>query len=798
MAEDRQRWQICFDKFAADDERRREALLALGNGVLSMRASAPEAAAVDSDSAVHYAGFYRDGWYDDAPREVNGQKVRIAALVNLPNPFGLSVSLDGKQWLDSGNTPRLTYRQCLRMDRGRLQRQVDFTLGEKSCRLHETRFLSMATPRLAVLRWALDLPPGVDCVYLRAVLDGSIENRLVKTNHAYEGARLFELNATGKQNGQAALSACLAGSRHRVAIAVETRCGGAELQWSTRWDNKRLTQEAECPVAGARKLVIEKRVLVSVDGELPDDPASAHEHVLRLLPHEAFARLCIRHDRAWRRLWAAMPLRLSDPDHERTLHLHAFHLLQTISPHSRKQDLGFPARGWHEGYYGQVFWDELFAYPFLSSHFPALARQLLRYRHRRLDEARERARVAGWRGAMFPWRSADSGAEETPPFQCNPLSGRWMPDHTQLQRHIGAAIAYDAWQLYLTTGDEALLAGEGGDLILEIARFWASIARWDDVRGRFVIRGVIGPDEYHNLSPNGQRPGLDDNAYTNLMAAWTLHLGLEVLDVLPHHRAQALCKRLGITPSERVHWREISRKMYLPIRSDGVLAQFDDVDPLKPAPAEWRHDDRPRLDWLLAARGDRTDRYRLSKQPDVLMLPYLFSPVAIQALGDRVGYTLDETALRQTIDHHLSTITHESSLSTVVCAGALAHFDTAASWHYFQQSMGVDLMAPADGGTLEGVHLGAMAGSLDVLQRHYLGISPARDALHVFPRPPAALGDVELAVLFRRARLHFKLNGSALLIRSETANAKQAFIRHTAGTTLLQPGDTLRIRCDRP
>nr|WP_298142091.1 glycosyl hydrolase family 65 protein [uncultured Pseudomonas sp.] len=790
--------QIGFSHYDPADERRREALLALGNGRLCWRASAPEAAAPQAERDLHYAGLYRAGWYDEAPRQVNGETVAVAALVRLPDPFGLSISVDGgEHWFYPHPATLLGYRQCLDLESGLLLRDIRFTLGGHDLHLREERFLSMANPHLAVLRWELQVPPAIVSLRVRSVLDGEVENCLVQRNRAYEGRRLQRLAIEHNGHGCATLSASLSDPARYMAMAVVTHIDGSQGDWTTCLDGARLQQEVDCRPDASGRLKIEKRVLIKHERELPADSTAARQQIAQQLPDSSFASLLDQHQRAWRRLWVCLPLRVSSPAVERALHLHAFHLLQSLAQNSRGQDLGFPPRGWQEGYYGQVFWDEIFAVALLATHLPALARELLGYRYRRLDVARERARRAGLRGAMFPWRSARSGEEETPPFQCNPLSGCWIPDHTHLQRHIGATVAFDAWQLYLATGEEALLAGQVGELIVEVARFWASIASYDEARARHVICGVIGPDEYHNVYPHAARPGLDNNAYTNLMAAWTLRQALEVLEVLPPVRAEALCARLGIEQAERQQWEHISRTLYLPISEDGLLSQFDGFERLQAAPAGWLRDQQPRLDWWLEARGDSCDRYQVSKQADVLMLLYLFPPAQLHSLLERLGYPLDEAALKRTLTYHLAHLSHESSLSRVVCAGALAQFDAAASWAYFQQSLQVDLDAPAHSGTIEGVHLGAMAGSLDVLQRHYLGLWPAHDGLHVQPRAPAALGDVDWQLHYRGARLRVHLTGETLRIAADVGNLNHCLIRHGGGRAWLRPGETLELPCPR-
>ena len=790
--------RIIFDHYDRADERRREALLALGNGVLSWRASAPEASGQPrADESDHYAGFYRAGWYDEAPREVNGDSVHMAALVNLPDPFGLSFALDEDYWFNLDSVELQRYRQMLNLDDGVLERQLEFRLADHRVRLLERRLISMATPNLAVLRWELQLPPGLE-VRLRSVLDGGVHNAGVRRNRAYEGRRLQHLAFDHDEAGAAALSARLHDHRRRLAMATQTRTPEHQLQWRATAGEQRLTQEAECRVPDSGRLIVEKRAVVLIDAERPAADSDARLEAWRQLPSDDYEHLEQASAGAWRTLWQGHALASDDPELQRTLHFHAFHLLQTVSPHSVGRDLGFPPRGWMEGYYGQVFWDELFAYPVLATHWPHLARSLLDYRYARLDKARERARRAGLRGAMFPWRSARTGEEETPPWQCNPMSGRWMADHTRLQRHIGSAVAYDAWQLYLATADEALLAGPVSELIIEVARFWASIAQFDASRQRYLICGVIGPDEYHNGYPGAAEPGLDNNTYTNLMAAWTLDRARQVLGLLGESDADALRHRLALESDEPEHWQAVAEGLYLPFVDERLLSQFEGFDQLEAPAQEWLHGDRPRLDWMLEARHDSCDRYQLTKQADVLMAYYLLPRQTLQRILKRLGCPHDDASTRRTLAYHLARITHESSLSKVVCAGALAVIDREASWSYFQEALDTDLGSPGNGGTQEGVHLGAMSGALDVLQRHYLGVRLELDGLHLFPSPPASLPPVSLSLLFRQARLHLRLANGALAVRADPGNVDAVPLHYAEGRCQLAPGDSLEIRCQAP
>jgi alpha,alpha-trehalase len=194
-----------------------------------------------------------------------------------------------------------------------------------------------------------------------------------------------------------------------------------------------------------------------------------------------FSALRESHSLAWAHLWRQCDFDIirigGEPsnDTHKIIHLHVFHLLQTASPHSVDMDVGVPPRGWHgEAYRGHVFWDELFIFPFLKLRLPDLTRALLLYRYRRLPEARWAAEQAGLKGAMFPWQSGSNGREETDTVLFNPRSGNFIPDNTHLQRHVNAAIFFNVWQYYGASGDTDFLHDHGAEMMLEIARFWAS------------------------------------------------------------------------------------------------------------------------------------------------------------------------------------------------------------------------------------------------------------------------------------------------------------------------------------
>lgn len=799
--------EIIVDDYEPAAERCRESLFGLGNGLVFARAVAAER---DLASTRHYAGLYRAGLYDGSPRRVNGQRVIMASLVNLPDPFGLSFRAGNGGWFTPESVQLLSYRQRLLMDQGLLRREllVRDSAGRRT-HIVEERFVSMAQPRLLGQRWRFEPQNWSGRVEFRSTLDGAVINGNIAQAQAYEGRRLRALRHARLSQEAVELSANVGSPPQRMVLSLRTQLHGPRSSRRVDWDGACVADFRGCEVEAGTSLTIDKlAVLHTGEDQAPASATGPHQ------PAAAGHRggLCVTdarlryddaldaHCGAWRALWQRMPLAAAAPELERALRFHCFHLLQTASPHTVGADVGLPARGWQEMYHGHVFWDDLLAFPFFATRFPEIARALVIYRHRRLDPAREAARRAGLLGAMFPWRSGRSGEEETPPFQLNPLSGRWMSDQTYQQRHVGSAIAYGLWQYWLVTGDVELMAGEGGELLLEIARFWASLAQWDGGRERYMIRGVMGPDEYHTAYPLAAQPGLDNNAYTNVMASWTLARAIELCALLPEPQSAALRRRLNLTDTELGTWDRISRRLFVPLHDNGaVISQFEGFDQLRPFPADRVAEARgqgTRLDWLLDAHGDSVNAYQVCKQPDVLMLMHLFAPADLARLLARLGHRYTEALAEQSRAYYLARLTHESSLSHVVCAGALAGSHPAQSWRYFREALDVDLGGGDRAG--DGLHIGAMAGTLDVLQRHYLGLSFDGDGLHLRPAPPPGLADVSLGLSYQGGRYTLALEGER--VRLSAASGNSAAVPVFGPDSLrreLQPGGSIEVAVRR-
>ena len=496
-------WEVIYDGFDPDHEGHREALCTLGNGYLATRGAAPEAEA----DGVHYPGTYVAGVYNRLASEVAGRRVEHESIVNLPNWLPLSFRPVGGTWLAPGAAEPLRHRQVLDVRRGLLARRrwVRDAAGRITT-VGERRLVSMASPHLAALEQTITPENWSGRLEVRAGIDGAVANTNVAEDRLLANRHL-RVVGRGERGPQTVwLEAETTWSHVRVATAARLQAAGGQGEAAVSVGDDAVAATLALDGVQGQPLTVEKVIAVytSRDHAVGDPLASA---LAAIEEAGGFQDLLAAHELAWRQLWERHRLDLDAGEDDQellVLRLHVFHLLQTLSPHVADLDAGVPARGLHgEAYRGHVFWDELFVFPFLNLRSPELTRALLRYRARRLPAARRQARSLGQPGARFPWQSASDGTEQTPTELHNPRSGRWMPDNSRRQHHVGLAVAYNVWQYYQASADLAFLREHGAELLVEIARFWAGLATHDPADDRYDIRGVMGPDEYHDGYPIG-------------------------------------------------------------------------------------------------------------------------------------------------------------------------------------------------------------------------------------------------------------------------------------------------------
>ena len=727
--------------------------------------------------------------------------VENESLVNAPNWLCFSVRPEGGQWLGDDGNEILSHYQQLDIYRGLLVRRTRWRDRDgRTSRLTQRRFVSMRDPHLAALETTVVPENWTGRLEVRSALDGTVTNSGVARYRALGSVHLSPLEE-GAESDLMWLQVQTTRSHIQIATAARTRLfhKGLRLKLEpvARRNDGYVGQHFVAIAGEGEELLIEKvaALFTSRDMAISEPLCEAREWAGAMAGD--FDALLGRHVEAWTDLWGRSSIRLgADHDVTKLTNLHTFHILQTVSENSIGLDVGIPARGLHgDAYRGHVFWDELFVFPFLTLRFPELARSLLLYRYRRLDQARRAATASGYAGAMFPWQSGSDGREETQTLHLNPVSGRWLEDPSHLQRHVNAAIVAAIWQYYQATRDTQFLRSYGAEMILEIARFWASVSSYNHSLDRYEIKGVMGPDEFHEHYPDRHEPGVDNNAYTNLMAVWCLCRAAEVLQTLPPFFAHEITDRLGINGPELDRWDQISRKMRVCFHED-VISQFQGYEHLDEL--DWDryrsiYGDIDRLDRILEAEGDSPDRYKIAKQADVVMLFYLLSAEELGGLLERLGYHYDKELVHRNFEYYEPRTAHGSSLSRVVHAWVAARRDREASWDFFVGGLHSDVAGIRGGTTAEGIHLGAMAGTIDLLQRCYTGLELREDVLFFNPVIPTELGSIEFDIRYRGYLLHLDFTTALAHVHVDTAEGAPITVDIKGVASTVLPGQTLAV-----
>jgi trehalose/maltose hydrolase-like predicted phosphorylase len=760
---------LTYDGFEPGSEGLREALTSTGNGYLCTRG----AAEWEEADGVHYPGTYVHGGYNRETTILSSVPVLNEDLVNMPNWLVLQLRIEGGEAVRLADVDLLGYRHELDIRYATVVRHIRFRdLSGREMTLHSRRFVSMGDSHHAGIDWTLVPENWSGRVEVVTAIDGRVSNGGVARYRQLEGRHLNPVSPRTFGPEVIALKAETRQSNLYISHAARTRVFAADrcLQVERRLYQVEdyIQQVLAFDVQQGMATRVEKMVAfyTSRDPAVSDTLVRAARSAAR---HADFAAAFERHTAAWDELWRVCDMRvLGDESVQRLLRLHIAHVLQVCSRHTADLDAGMPARGLNgEAYRGHVFWDEIYAFPFFNVRLPEVTRGLLMYRYRRMGEARAAAHEAGFRGAMFPWQSGSEGIEETQLVHLNPVSGLWEPDLSRNQRHVNAAIFYNIWHYFQTTHDQAFLRDYGAEMMLEITRFWASIAHFNPERERYEIHGVMGPDEFHDKYPDALQGGLRDNAYTNVLVAWLCGIAGQLLPLLPASRAEALRMRLGIGDDELAVWQDMSRRMFVPFLGDGIISQFEGYEDLEEL--DWdayraKYGNIQRLDRILRAEGKDPNRYKVTKQADTVMLFFLFRQDELREIFGRLGYDYRADTATRNVEYYDRRTSHGSTLSFVTHAGVLATIDPESSWDRFLVALHSDADDIQGGTTKEGIHMGVMSGTLDLMQRNYAGAHVYDDVLHFDPRLPSRLDSLSFSMQFRGTPIQVTLTGDHLTL----------------------------------
>ncbi|MBD2737852.1 beta-phosphoglucomutase [Nostoc paludosum FACHB-159] len=670
-------WILTETQFDPDQLHSKETVFTIGNGYLGTRGSFEEGYPhALSATFIH-------GVYDDVP-------VVYTELVNCPDWLPLVAIVNGERLrLDQGEI--LQYERKLNLRQGLLSRSLRWrSPSGKTIDFYFERFVSFADQHVLAQRCQLTPVDFDGVIEVQGSINGYTEN---------QGFNHWEGLDQGKTDEGIWLQRRTRNSQIELGMAAKMTISGAQasLQVSTAPGYPTLSMTF---LAQAQQTVtVEKLVTVFTSRDI-ETPVAAAREKLACLPD--YAKLLKASEQAWDEVWQQSDIVIEgDSTAAFAVRYNLFGLL--IASPRDDEKVSIPAKTLSGfGYRGHIFWDtEIFMLPFFLFTQPAIARNLLSYRWHTLPGARRKASHYRYKGAMFSWESAATGDEVTPRWSLpTDFYGEdvriWCRDR---EIHINADIPYAVWNYWQATANDEWMQKYGAEIILDAAIFWGSRVEFNPERQKYEIREVIGTDEYHEFVHN--------NIFTNRMVQWHLEKAIAVYDWLAHkypERAKELEEKLQLTSEQQNHWQDIIAKILLFYDpSTELIEQFEgffQLEDINLADSQGR--DRS----MQAILGiDKTNKYQVLKQPDVLMLLYLMRGSA--------DFPYSEKALQTNWDYYAprTDITYGSSLGPAVHAILASDLNISnEAYKLFMQAAMVDL-EDNRGNTADGIH-GATAGGV--------------------------------------------------------------------------------------
>lgn len=755
-------WYLDYYHYDPEQEKTRESLCTIGNGYFGTRGAWPEL----SPYSHHYPGTYVAGIYNKLETNIQDKNIVNEDLVNFPNWLLFKFRIANAPWVNLDDVEILRYHSRLNLKSGIFSREIIINdkKGRKT-KIYTERLASKREPHAAAQKYSIT-PLNHTSVF--TIQTGIKDNVINNGVDRYKQLNDKHLKLLSKGFEEGLINVAVETNQSHIKIAESAKIliyqNNSKLSTplTTIKDQDSIAVQFEKSVAEGNKLDIEKLVTIytSNDKGVNFPSEDARKAVAKLA---CYTDMKTENMKAWKSDWSKSDIKVTgDRLTQKILRLHIYHLIITRKIDNYRVDWGIPARGLHgEAYRGHIFWDELFCLPFFNLHFPKTARSILKYRYRRLSQAKIAANKEGYQGALFPWQSASDGSETTQRIHLNPISGEWGDDNSHLQKHVSLAIAYNIWQYYHMTEDIDFLTKYGAEIFFEISRFLASKAEYDSKLEKYVINNVMGPDEFHEKYPNSSEAGFNNNSYTNIMTAWVLKKASILRRELPDNDFNKISNDLNLEGNDFSRWEKISNNLQIPTSADSIIAQFEGFFSLKKLDIEKFkaiNKNIKRMDRILKAAGDTPNNYQILKQADLLMIFYLLSESEYIEIMSELNINTNVDLLRKNFDYYFPKTTHGSTLSPIVHS-SLAHKlgYKELSWKLFTNALLSDYQDLQGGTTKEGIHTGVMAATLMEVLQSYAGLDFSKNILYINPDLPEHWENIQFQIIFKKTQYNFSI-----------------------------------------
>lgn len=700
----REDWCVVREGYELEEEANLETVFTLSNGYMGIRG------AIELPSLNKAPGTYVAGVFDkpEVPDDsvVCGltlqNKAITPAYAIMPDTNLFEIHADGDSF-DFMNGQILACRKVLDMRRGMTVNT--YTIQSRKNRILNVSTLTMVSKaRKHVVLYRVEVTP----MNFQGNVTVSLCNSLCTTPQFIPRLKDYisrtDCAALKMGHGYVSLLGSVTQTGAQVCVTSHTRGDGAR---HAEYRKDGICEVFETELAQGQTAQFVKMACLyttrdceDVEGACLAELERAEEAGEEALRSEHFAYW----DKRWRESDVAIT---GDPELQLGIRWNVFHLMQLGSEDDT--DISISATGLHgQGYFGHAFWDtEIFMLPFYLATNVEVARCLLMYRYNRLDEARRLAAEAGCQGAKFPWTSAFTGADVTPPD--------WERCANR-QIHISGDIAYAFRNFYDQTGDKAFYESYGIELVVETAKFYACKAE-KGTDGKYHILDVIGPDEYNIHA--------DDNYYTNHMVQWNLREAVTAMKQLSQENPECFARvaeRTGWDADTAAWLSDVAENIAYPQTRNYVNEQYTGFFAQKD-PGEILRDS---YNMPVNKNYEYAGGTQILKQADVVMMHYLFP-------GD-----FSKRVKKESFRYYEKRCLHGSSLSpSIHCIVGLRNGFGKYAYGYLYLTALLDLKnLHLDKNLFEGLHTACAGGTWAAAVYGFGGVEISKGRMHINPILP--------------------------------------------------------------